>query len=712
MWIRLRKEMRALAVPWAQSVTVLLFVFYLLAGVPASSYVSAGVFWGLCCFLASRVIGVELDNRTLQALLSQPVPRSLLWREKMLAGAVALGAILLVLRTALRFVEVKMLLPDPLGDFSWPWLLAPLAALATGPTLSLVLRDSVRTLWASFVLPIGVSVVVTTVWTLGRNLVGAEGRGVLSLADVLLPYSVLMLGLGYWRFSSLELVAGEPVGKPASVAAAPSSQRGSSEGLLWRKEFHLHRSSLMLIPLMVLVGLTFWLLSFRPNMRLASGHLVADWLEVLGHLPIWGLLVVVPLLLGCSAVAGERQLSVLGWQLALPFPRRKQWRFKVFAGLGLAVSSAIIGFLLAQLLSQRIDLGELEPQLIGLTVLAFMAGLYASRLATTPFRALGLSLMLVLAGGYVLGLAKNSSRMVSLVGPEGLVEVLDLGGKRPGGLVELVVLGLAILLVARVPQQQDWLSGRRLMRSRGLWWSVVFVVVASTAQALVLAKITHRLGQEIVAKDAEIVREQSSSGLDWLADSIGLSAEQLDVDHLITFIRLSSHLTSLYSQDHYGQDMDSSDSPASDAFYLTTRVHRDSFEPLTRAMRSTLLIDGTGHLPQYVGDLYFIGSRQVLRRPFFAPMTFRSTTVQVRRAFTDRLAAYSLVSGWWRDERLRRFDRRMQQNVRLEAMRLSQALKQIHEADPERGRHLEQLLGTILEKMVTSSSVEELRPSF
>ena len=92
---RLIKETRAL-LPMFECTLPLIVVPSLIWPLQGFGYLALGV---ACVVMAGSSFGTEFQHRTISLLLSQPIPRSIIWREKMLvlgAGMVTILAALIV----------------------------------------------------------------------------------------------------------------------------------------------------------------------------------------------------------------------------------------------------------------------------------------------------------------------------------------------------------------------------------------------------------------------------------------------------------------------------------------------------------------------------------------------------------------------------------------------------------------------------------------
>lgn len=186
---------------------------------------------------ASSLFGDEFSNGSIQRLLAQPVSRTRIWIEKTCALALFVITVLLLdfllCQTMLlniaridhayqlirnggslvgRFHHMKM---DPA---LWSIFLFGMMALATAPTLSLWLRQTHTTFWASIVLPLGVTMIVAYLvewldykpnitlfvpqWVKHLDIFN---NGNLELTLVVALWFAILYPLGWFKFKRLEV---------------------------------------------------------------------------------------------------------------------------------------------------------------------------------------------------------------------------------------------------------------------------------------------------------------------------------------------------------------------------------------------------------------------------------------------------------------------------------------------------------------------------
>lgn len=457
MWIRLRKELRELLVPGLQATG-----FTLAVALALESTIAALLgFACLCFYLAVRPLGVEVDRGTFGRLLAQPLSRSRLWWEKNLATTVAL-----LLSAGLLLGMMAGFEHEPRLTVFW-WIV-PFVALASGPGWSLVLRDSTLATWVAMAVP--------TFLYSGTFLVETQFRKMLpSLLETewaLMLYGVVMAVWSYRRFRNFELTTGG--GRQSPVATkwwrlVSSERRLHPVKQLLLKELRLQSSSLLLAGIVVAGWLADALLPPTGH-RFQTGGEDVEALLVLARAGLAILAIfIVPLLIGANAVASERRIGVLSWQLALPVPLYLQWWLKLFCTALLILG---VGMISGAGMMKLVALGQLPlpsyflPDGAGIFWLTLLVsaifgilGFYGSRHARTPFRAVGYALVMGLIVYYLWRLAG----FTFLIGDTLWLErrwpsktSVTLGG--------VLILGLLVWMLL-TPSQEEWLARRRLRRS-------------------------------------------------------------------------------------------------------------------------------------------------------------------------------------------------------------------------------------------------------
>jgi hypothetical protein len=304
-------------------------------------YLALGV---ACVVMAGSVFGTEFQHRTLSLLLSQPIPRSVIWREKMLV----LGA---GMATSLAALLACLAISHPVIE-GLDWLVLafiPLCAFCGTPFWTLEMRQGMGGMVAAVGFP---SAIMAVCGLLYQQLdAHNEFALVAVMLSLLLIYCAVVYCLGYAKFKRLEAVdvPSRELGLPAGLEAflvrpltrMSSRFRGPFATLL-KKEFRLQQISFLLAGVFVLVAVAgFCVAARRPDI---SAGIVG------GDLFIYVL--ILPLIAGAVSVGEERGWGMAEWHLTLPPSALKQWSAKMVAALS---TSLVLGLLLPTIIFVAAD---------------------------------------------------------------------------------------------------------------------------------------------------------------------------------------------------------------------------------------------------------------------------------------------------------------------------------------------------------------------
>lgn len=395
MRTRLVKEIRLVA-PWSAAAVVLLFAVPPFLGEEERIRIFFAAYLLLAAIApAARLFGAEFDHGTFERLLSQPISRVRIWREK-------LGVLALV--TALAFGSLQLARHLFLGSGpSGVDLVVCLVGFSGGPLVSLYFRQSFLALWGSVCLP----VVPIWIWvylvymTLGHFHVGFFWIHVVPM----ILYAPIAYVAGRRLFLTLELdqVPSRSLGVTGWLRVKSPSTLGPT-ARLFLKEIQIQGSNLLVLPAVLVVwGVIYGLILAAPPGPSLLGRLSSIVGAVLSFAPWANLLIFLfPLLIGATAVAAERQMGLAEWHSSLPVSRSRQWWVKVLVVMSLAVAGGAVGgyldrLLFTLLLERRLTSTPLPATVMWLPILSAAAGVYASSRAREPFRALmgGLALFLL-----------------------------------------------------------------------------------------------------------------------------------------------------------------------------------------------------------------------------------------------------------------------------------------------------------------------------
>ena len=398
---RLIKEARDL-LPFFAGVLVVIIGPYLIwhdyaAGV---GYVTFGLG---CAVLGGCSFGNELHNRTLSLLLSQPIDRAALWREKMLVLGAALGMSLGVLLVCLQVTY------PGLNSQWWGAALVALCAFCGAPYWTLLLRQGIGGMAFAAAVPVLLSLTARLV---SDRLVEARAVQGYPALGALLIYCALVHGLGYSRFRRLQIVdgPGREIALPAGLEAIfirPLSRisarcRGPFAALL-KKEFRLQQTCFLMAGLFVLIALTGACL-IRFQSEWGRNVLGGDYIIYV---------IILPLIAGAVSVAEEKGWDLAEWHLTLPPSALKQWLAKMLAALS---TSLVLGLVLPAalflagdaLLAEGGTRTSMPPAsqvlcwVLGQLLLTSVA-VYAASFCNSTLRAILAAFAIILAGCAVCG---------------------------------------------------------------------------------------------------------------------------------------------------------------------------------------------------------------------------------------------------------------------------------------------------------------------
>ncbi len=512
-----RKELRALGPAWLAFGGLALLGAALRPGGAFVGY-AAGTF-----FLAAMSIGHEYTNRTLSALLAQPVSRRQMFIVKM-AVVVGLVAALGALASLVDLAGVDRWWHSPVW-YARPRNGGSISSLNIGPATVLLLPGLAAVCLAPWFTmlsrgPLGGVVfsaaVVGAAW-LGGDLVGTLRFG-LAPEDAMKINAfgthfawwttsfVSLAGAALtWRtFVRLEASEGSPghlalrVRRHVRHAEADrlTGARSPWWGQVARKEFHLQKMVFVIAGLYIV----FWYAIAWSTRFLAPPLVIL--LAPLSYMYAG----TVALLLGSFASAEERQLGTLDWQILMPVATRKQWTVKGLVVCGLCL---LLGFVLPWTLESTVSLPNdvwsfraagsgLSIALIGLAI----ASLYVSSASTGGLRALVASLaaaapVMALGAGLLWLFTTTSTAAVPMLRESGWYRsgafravqgLVNLRSWDQIAILALLVAGIALPRLALSNHASADRSLKRVWRQLG-WvgaWAVVFTLVMGSLQAATL----------------------------------------------------------------------------------------------------------------------------------------------------------------------------------------------------------------------------------
>lgn len=340
---RLMKEARALFVPWVAILLAcalpLLWRLDFLNRVSLLYLIARlGLYVGVP-LLATLSFGFEFQHKTLALLLSQPVERKTIWREKLTVSALAVMAVSLVA----YFAWPNSIPSDMDGRLfvvgaAFLWLLMTWCSAMFWTLLA-------RSTLGGLILNIG------TQFLLFALVFVSDVSDTRTVAIVMLVYSAVMLWLGWIMLNRYQAVGG--FAGPDLMTAAPNMMPSRIAGIfrndpkqrflnLIRKELRLLRPLWFMTALFVVLWtiLANWishtitgrwpLTTWQGNHRffLVFFSVVFPWIAMI--------------LAGSVSISEERESGVHAWHLTLPLSSRTQWAVKFLLGLGAGALCAIV----------------------------------------------------------------------------------------------------------------------------------------------------------------------------------------------------------------------------------------------------------------------------------------------------------------------------------------------------------------------------------
>jgi ABC-type Na+ efflux pump permease subunit len=451
--------------------------------------------------LAVDSFGRECSLGTFQSLLSQPIERSQIWRTKILVLLFAAALIF-----AAYFANCELRLHLTLTDSNSVWHANPkiisadfrnamfasvavmFVALVGGLWTALLFRQAAVAFWISLLVPAGLLMLIACIMDKFFN----------SASDVVV-FSVLYgaAGLyiisGFWLAHRLFHRAQDAAWTGGIVSfstwryfeagkSSVSVRRQKPFSTLLKKEFQLHSISLIGAGALVVLHFAVRILTLYSGSKPNSLASVASD-------SVWILWLVMPLMIGCMAVAEERKLGVTESQLCLPASRRFQFAIKFIPVIVFGMLLGGIMPILLEAVASHFGLPSdffrpeshpgnefgipgivfFEITIVSLAAGLALVGFYASTLAKNFLQALSIAIAIIV--GCCLFTA------FLFAGPSIENRRLAMSGMELWGIFLPVVISLltAIILI-------PWLAHRNFshpIESGSLWRRNIFAIVGA-----------------------------------------------------------------------------------------------------------------------------------------------------------------------------------------------------------------------------------------
>jgi hypothetical protein len=420
--------------------------------------------------------GQEFNSGAISNLLAQPLDRNRIWRTK--TAILALAFLIVCFAAYASFLcrfnaafSNAIILDHKINGVAF-WAefrldtleLLALSALVTfsgGLWTTLLLRQMTAAFWFTLLIPVAIVVVITA--GLQATVLSDATINRIMIA-VLLAYSIagfLFARYLFLRAQDIQWSGGQITflwrRKTFESIAIPTSDRSRHWfSSLFRKEIQLHQANLLIaVFLLALNVASLCILKIHPHFKNPN---VTFMLQAVGVL--WLLM---PLVIGGTAIAEERRLATLEFHLCLPISRRTQLIVKFFVGLLL---SLFLGGVMPLLMTQGENLHSwfaAPATVIAVAAAIFFVSFYASSFARTTVQAIGWAIIICLMTAGLLGLQSMPFGLPSFP-PSGL-GILTLYW---GSMVFLMVFGFMLFW------NFDWLH-----QNRTVWvWNGTSVFLA------------------------------------------------------------------------------------------------------------------------------------------------------------------------------------------------------------------------------------------
>ena len=333
-----RKEIRLLLPAWIAAMLLALSNLLLPADTRGLREVWYALPFILCpavgIFLVLESFGREFSSNTFSNLLAQPVSRQSIWRAKTVLTFVAVTLVLLVWWWAFILGSPASPRPKEIHEMMLITGIYALTFYAGGLWTILLFRQVAVAFWFVLLAPGLLIVMLTGVWEIQHKPAGDEI--IVGAMVVYAMVSFLFARRLFLRAQDVQWTGGviafpSWVKLPGRAAAVGPPARRPLMALI-TKEIHLHQAEFVMAGVLALLHLGVVLLRhFAP--ALANRYALMDVL----YKCFWALWLVMPLLIGCGAVAEERRVGTLEAQLCLPARRRTQFVIKFAVAFGIAM---------------------------------------------------------------------------------------------------------------------------------------------------------------------------------------------------------------------------------------------------------------------------------------------------------------------------------------------------------------------------------------
>ncbi len=342
-----RKEIRLLLPAWIAG------VFLVVAPIPLGEMLGQGpgldITFSLtfcavaigCLTLGLTGFGREMSSHTFSILLAQPCARREFWRAKVVVLLVSL----IPLALFLGLVSRQFVPASERWETALIWFVSACVAISGGLWTTLLFRQIIASFWISLLVPFAILV---SVLNLEESFVEQKTRSFI-VTVLLLAYSLAGYLFARWQFLHAQDSAwtGGNVSLPGLDRWLPRKRTATAPRrthpllALFGKELQFQQINFLLAGVLLLVQIA--LLLLQQFVKTTENSVLTMVVQ-----NFWGIWAIMPLLVGCGAVAEERKLGTLDSQLCLPVSRARQFTVKVLVTL---TSGIVLGALVPVVLA-------------------------------------------------------------------------------------------------------------------------------------------------------------------------------------------------------------------------------------------------------------------------------------------------------------------------------------------------------------------------
>jgi hypothetical protein len=288
--------------------------------------------------LTALPMGLELQERTLTLLVSQPMDRSRLWRVKLWAATLAAIALAIVHLVTSSFSSGIS------TDEIVVWAAFMVTAICSVGFYALATRSVFVGIAAAAAIPWGIILTIYLIVTYAfriENKLTNRQEGMIAIGFFAV-YSLVLLLLSRRQFRRLELRDRVQRGAqipaflvPGKVAALNRSRPTGAIANLIRKEISLQKPIFLVSAIFVVAWLIVVALMFvQPARQKAWGEV----LDVFTGIQV----ILIAFLTGCVALGDDKSLGTIAWHLTLPVSYRLQWAIKLVVAFGTLIAMAVV----------------------------------------------------------------------------------------------------------------------------------------------------------------------------------------------------------------------------------------------------------------------------------------------------------------------------------------------------------------------------------